>query len=56
MILKSLRTLDKRLESDGYEVEWKEFQAAAALFATGELYNHISISLGRVLTGSNHEP
>ncbi|WP_180955698.1 hypothetical protein [Bacillus sp. V33-4] len=31
MILKSLRTLDKRLESDGYEVEWKEFQAGPAI-------------------------
>jgi sulfonate transport system substrate-binding protein len=44
VILKSLQTLEKRLESKGYTVEWKEFQAGPALV---EALNAGSIDFGR---------
>lgn len=44
IILKSLGTLDERLESQGYTVEWKEFQAGPALV---EALNAGSIDFGR---------
>jgi len=44
IILKSLGTLDERLESLGYTVEWKEFQAGPALV---EALNAESIDFGR---------
>jgi sulfonate transport system substrate-binding protein len=44
VILKSLQTLEKRLESEGFTVEWKEFQAGPALV---EALNAGSIDFGR---------
>jgi sulfonate transport system substrate-binding protein len=44
VILKSLGTLEERLESEGFTVEWKEFQAGPALV---EALNAGSIDLGR---------
>ncbi|MDY0406550.1 hypothetical protein P5G51_015320 [Virgibacillus sp. 179-BFC.A HS] len=44
VILKSLGTLEKRLDSLGYKVEWKEFQAGPALV---EALNAGSIDFGR---------
>ncbi|WP_106497480.1 sulfonate ABC transporter substrate-binding protein [Lentibacillus sp. Marseille-P4043] len=44
VILKSLGTLDERMESLGYTVEWKEFQAGPALV---EALNAGSIDFGR---------
>lgn len=44
VILKSLQTLEKRLEAEGYTVEWKEFQAGPALV---EALNAGSIDFGR---------
>lgn len=44
VILKSLGTLEERLELEGYTVEWKEFQAGPALM---EALNAGSIDFGR---------
>lgn len=44
VILKSLGTLEERLEPMGYEVEWKEFQAGPALV---EALNAGGIDVGR---------
>ncbi|WP_174733400.1 sulfonate ABC transporter substrate-binding protein [Mesobacillus harenae] len=44
LILKSLGTLEKRLEKVGFTVEWKEFQAGPALV---EALNAGSIDIGR---------
>jgi sulfonate transport system substrate-binding protein len=44
VILKSLQTLEKRLEAEGFTVEWKEFQAGPALV---EALNAGSIDFGR---------
>ncbi|WP_066049106.1 sulfonate ABC transporter substrate-binding protein [Robertmurraya korlensis] len=44
VILKSLQTLEKRLEQEGFQVEWKEFQAGPALV---EALNAGSIDFGR---------
>lgn len=44
VILKSLEALEERLEKEGYEVEWNEFQAGPALV---EALNAGSIDFGR---------
>src|SRR5690625_2976857 len=44
VILKSLGSLDEKLESNGYDVEWKEFQEGPALV---EALNAGSIDIGR---------
>lgn len=44
IILKSLGTLEERLQSEGYEVQWHEFQAGPALV---EALNAGSIDFGR---------
>jgi sulfonate transport system substrate-binding protein len=44
VILKSLGTLEERLEAEGFTVEWKEFQAGPALV---EALNAGSIDFGR---------
>lgn len=44
VILKSLETLEERLKTEGYEVDWNEFQAGPALF---EALNAGSIDFGR---------
>ncbi|PLS14820.1 aliphatic sulfonate ABC transporter substrate-binding protein [Bacillus sp. M6-12] len=44
VILKSLGTLEKRLEPEGYKVEWKEFTSGPALM---EALNGGSINFGR---------
>lgn len=44
VILKGLETLEERLESSGFDVEWKEFQAGPALV---EALNAGSIDIGR---------
>jgi sulfonate transport system substrate-binding protein len=44
IILKSLGTLEERLEEEGYTVEWKQFQAGPALV---EALNAGSIDFGR---------
>lgn len=44
VILKSLKTLEERLEPVGFEVEWKEFQAGPALV---EALNAGGIDVGR---------